>query len=1099
MQCPACQSSNRPNARFCVGCGRPLLSASAVEQGDERPRYCDICGARLVEGVPHSHQDGGMYALPSLDLETERKHVTVFFADIADSTRLIAGRDPEEAQLLLDPILQLMVDAARLYGGTVCQIQGDGIMTLFGAPNYFEDHALRACYAALSMHEKIARVALPEGSSPVALRIGIASGSVLVGVTGSELTLGYNATGEVIHLASRLQHMAPSAGTYCSAETTRLTAGLVETCSPGAMRIRGLEQDVEVFELLGTKPVANRFRARTTRGLTPFVGRDREYETLASALRAAAEGGGQAICVVGDAGAGKSRLLYEFLRSPAVETWLVLEASGMEIGKGTPLLPAIELMRAYFGIAELDGPGVAAERIAAQLRSLDIDWNECGPASLTLCGLAVSDPAWQAMAGPDRRLATTRTFTRLLRKRSEFEPLVVVMEDLQWIDGETRTLLEDLIGNLAGTRLAVITDCRLDYDTSWLSSLPITWVTIGSLSDDNAERLVQALLGNDGSVRLLRRELVRRTEGNPFFLEESIRELIDSKLLIGEPGHFRLTDYPATYRMPASVRAVLGSRVDRLASADKHLLQTAAAIGFSFPLTLLSEMLEGERPHDLKQRLARVSATGLVRETGLYPQIRFSFGHALTRDVVYEGMPLERRRLLHGRIVAAIEAIHADNLKEQVETLAYHAAHAGLWEKAAYFGEQAGQKAAAQSAYAEAVAHFEEALAALDRQEPSAAVMTRAIDMRFKLRNSLFPLGKIAEDLAHMRRADGIAGELGDKERHAWVSAYISRDLSLLGDPEQSLQKGLHAFRLASELGGDELRALVMSYIGQAHYALGNYGESARIMEEQIRVIPVNAVSLHFGLPGSAAIFFRCWLVWALTRLGTFDEGLAKCAEVMQIATRLDQPLGITVATYSHGKLLVGRGDFATAIPVLESAMSSCRSWGFGAWLPNIEASLGRAYACTGQPGAGQELIRQAIMHMHAIRILVHTGEKEAWLAEALLAGGDVTGAHARALEAVKLSQTHSERGNEAEALRILGEIGLRMPDFDRDATAATLEAALSLATACEMRPLMMQCHDAFARLHQRAGDEGSAEAHRSKAAALAGEMGVVTDARAVA
>jgi hypothetical protein len=270
-------------------------------------------------------------------------------------------------------------------------------------------------------------------------------------------------------------------------------------------------------------------------------------------------------------------------------------------------------------------------------------------------------------------------------------------------------------------------------------------------------------------------------------------------------------------------------------------------------------------------------------------------------------------------------------------------------------------------------------------------------------------------------------------------------------------------------------------------------------MEEQIRVIPVDAVSRHFGLPGPAAILFRCWLVWALTRLGAFDDGLAKGAEVMEIATRLDQPLGITVATYSYGKLLVGRGDFDRAIPVLESAMSSCRSWGFVAWLPNIEASLGRAYACTGRPGAGQELIRRAIMHTRAIRILVHTGRWEAWLAEALMAGGDVAGAHARALEAVKLSRRHSERGNEAEALRILGEIGLRMPDFDRDATAATLEAALALAAACEMRPLMMQCHDALARLHQRAGDEGPAEAHRSMAAALAGEMGIVTEARAVA
>jgi class 3 adenylate cyclase len=266
----------------------------------------------------------------------------VLIADIADSTSLIAGRDPEEAQQLLEPILQSMLDAARLYGGTVCQIQGDGIITLFGAPSYFEDHALRACYAALSMQEKDMSIVSLKTPATISLRIGIASGSVVVGLTGSELTLGYNATGEVIHLASRLQRMAPPSGTYLSVETSKLTAGFVETRSCGSTRIRGLLKEVEVFELLGTKRISNRFRARKTRGLTPFVGRDREYDFMVSSLHAAARGSGQAICMAGDAGVGKSRLMYEFLRSPEVESWLVLESSGVESGRATPLLPAFD-------------------------------------------------------------------------------------------------------------------------------------------------------------------------------------------------------------------------------------------------------------------------------------------------------------------------------------------------------------------------------------------------------------------------------------------------------------------------------------------------------------------------------------------------------------------------------------------------------------------------------------------------------------------------------------------------------------------------------------------------------------------------------------
>jgi tetratricopeptide (TPR) repeat protein len=750
-------------------------------------------------------------------------------------------------------------------------------------------------------------------------------------------------------------------------------------------------------------------------------------------------------------------------------------------------------MRTYFGVAEKDQADVAAERIRARLQSLELSWDECGPASLCLCGLVFASAEWQALDGPDRRLATKRVFTRLLKRRSKVEPLIVAMEDLQWIDEETRILLEDLIANLNDTRLLVIVNHRPEYDTNWLASPSISRVTVGSLSPDNAERVVWSLLGNDGSVEPLRKALVERTDGNPFFLEECVRELIDSKILIGDPGCFRLLDYPATYRVPASVQAVLGSRVDRLAPSDKHLLQAALTIGFSFSLTLLSETLDGESQHDLQQSLVRLSGSGLVRETSLFPQIQFSFAHSLTREVIYEGMPLEKRRSLHGKIVAAVEFDYADKLTEHVEMLAYHAARAGLWETAVKFSEQAGQKAAAQSAYAEAVVHFEQALAGLDRQTPSAAVMTRAIDLRFRLRNSLFPLGQMAKDLSHMRRAEEIVAGLGDKLRHAWISAYISRDLSLMGDPELALQMGLRALQLASDVGEAELRALVMSYIGQAYYVLGNYRESARIMREQVRVLPIDSVSRHFGLPGSAAIFFRCWLVWALTRLGAFDEGVALGAGVIEMAARLDQPLGITVSTYTHGKLLVGRGDFDKAIPVLESAMDTCKSRGFIGWLPNIEACLGRAYACTGRFTSGRELIQRAIERTRAIGILVHTGRWKAWLAEALLAGGDIAGAREAAIEAVNLSQAQSERGNEAEALRILGEVGLEMPDFNPATVAETLNAALSSAKACAMYPLMMQCHLALARFHHAGWDTASAGCHRKQAAILACEMGLAT------
>ena len=1094
MQCPRCQTWNREEARFCRRCGARLDDGD-TESGDAADtHFCDLCGANLaLTSVTHlsDHEladAAGAYRPAAQLLETERKQVTVLFADISGSTKLIAGRDPEEANRLLEPVIKVMMDSVHMYGGTVTQIRGDEIMALFGAPLYHEDHSLRACYAALHMHENIARATpdLNPGLDPsIRLHVGVSTGEVLVGTLSSDFDKGYSAAGEVIHLGARLQQMAQPGTTLCAGETIKLAEGFVEATSLGHRVIRGLISPVEVFELNRARPRRVRFHAAADRGLSPFLGREKEWEALKRQLQRAGGGSGQVVALVGDAGIGKSRLVWEFIHSPLARDWQVLETGGVSYGRDIPYLPILTLLKSHLDIADLDSEAVVARKVGDRLSALGEGGAETRSAILSLLSVKVDDPGWAAMDPLRRREAINRAFVELLRRQSQTGPLMLVVEDLHWLDAETQSLLDAVVAALTETRILLLVNYRPNHDCAWKASPSFITLPLAPLSSGSAGLLATTLLGNNESTRALRSELVERTAGNPFFLEECVRALVDSKTVQGKPGAFRLAGDTLRLQVPASVRAVIGARIDRLRSSDKRLLQAAAAIGSRFALPVLSVIAHERSQEILHARLIRLRDAGLIYESTLFPEIEYSFTHALTQDVAYEGLLQDRRRRLHGEIVEAIERVYAGRLPEHVERLADHACRGEVWEKALTYARRAGQKAAAQSAYLEAITHFEQALAAVAALPRTTDRLAEAIDIRFELRNAFFPLGQIERDLEHLRQAEPLASELEDRHRLAWISVYIGRDLSLLGNPDQALEAGSRALALAPGIEDPSLRVLANAYISQAHYALGDYRTSARIMAEQIGAIPAGGVQHSYGLPGPAAVFFRAWLLWDLARLGRFEEGSALSAELLQVATATERPLGLTVAQYSRGFLLLHKGELGDAIPLLEEALELCRKWGFAAWFTNIASSLGYAYALAGSADAGLDLLEQAVERTRSLGIMVSHAIELTWLAEALLAAGRDSLARSRAQSAVEVARRYKERGNEAEALRVRGEVALQGEPHDLAAANADLEAALALAGECGMKPVMARCHLSLAVL----SPEG--KTHQNAAETLLRETGM--------
>jgi class 3 adenylate cyclase len=523
-------------------------------------------------------------------LEGERKQVTVLFADLKGSMELLADRDPEEARQLLDPVLERMMAAVHRYEGTVNQVIGDGIMALFGAPIAHEDHAVRACYAALAMQAAIRAYAEDVRRTlglTVQRRVGLNAGEVVVRTIGNDLHMDYTAVGQTTHLAARMEQLAHPGSTLLTAATLRLVEGLVQVTSLGPIPVKGLPDPVEVFELVGASAHRRRFQAAAVRGLTPFVGRQQELDAVHQALERARTGQGQVVALVGEAGVGKSRLVHECVHSHRTQGWRVLESASVSYGKATPYFPVIDLLKRYCHVDDSDDIRTIRAKVTGQVLTLDATLQDTLPALLAVLDAAPDDSPFLRLDPPQRRQRTLDGLKRVLLRESQVQPLLLVFEDVHWIDTETQAVLDRLVESLPTRPLLLLVNYRPEYRHGWGSKTYYTQLRLDPLPPASAEAFLTALLGDDSSLAPLTPLLITRTEGNPFFPEESVRTLVETGVLVGSPGGYRLTKPLQGMPVPATVQVVLAARIDRLPPEDKRLLQTAAVIGTDVPFSLL--------------------------------------------------------------------------------------------------------------------------------------------------------------------------------------------------------------------------------------------------------------------------------------------------------------------------------------------------------------------------------------------------------------------------------------------------------------------------------------------------------------------------------
>jgi class 3 adenylate cyclase/tetratricopeptide (TPR) repeat protein len=1066
--CPKCGEPNRQGAKFCRNCGQLINHAAAAAQAT-------VSGGPSPETYVPKHLAEKILASRQF-LEGERKQVTVLFADIRGSTSLLEGLDPEEAQKLIDPVLRVMMDAVHRYEGTVNQVLGDGIMALFGAPLAHEDHAIRACYASLFMQEEMRRYRRKLGQSEelgLQIGIGLNSGEVVVRSISNDLNVDYSALGHTTHMAARMQEVAAGGTTLMTASTLRQVEGFVQVKSVGAVQVKGVSRPVEAFEVVAATAARTRVQAAAVRGLTPLVGRRSEIEVFSKLIEQVAGGKGQILAMVGEPGMGKSRLVHEFTRHQLRPGWLVLEGASVSYGKATPYFPLIEMLRRYFQISDSQGSEDIREQVVMHILELDNMLKDAIPPVLFLLGALPDEvnpsPSWaqfkevveatQRYLGMDpqqRRRYTFEAMKRVLVRESQRQPLLIVFEDLHWIDSETQSFLDSLVESLPMARILLLVDYRPEYSPRWGDKTYYTQLRVDPLQPSSAEELLQYLLGSNKDLVPLKELLIQRTEGNPFFAEESVRSLVETGFLVGEKGAYRPGLKIDEIRMPNTVQNVLADRIDRLQIEEKRLLQTAAVIGVIVPLPLLRAV--AELPEDeLRRYISHLQTAEFIYETNLFPEVEYSFKHALTTEVAYGALLHERRTALHGHIVKALEEMTRDLPHDHLEKLAHHAFQGELWDKAVLYLRDAGAKAVSLSSFRNAVLYFEQALEALRHLPKTGANLRNAVDVRIDIRNALFILADFRQGSEYLEEAKEAAIALNDQGRLGTVFNLMTAHCNLAGNSEQAVTYAKQALEHTKASEHLDLHVVAHYFLGVAHHNLGQYDQAVSMLERALSLIGDRKYEL-FGTTGIVSVICRAWLVRGLAQLGKFGEAVPYGEEAIRIATERNHPYSIVYAYYAVGVLSLIKGDYEKAIDVLERGLKVCEAAEIPVQHPLVASCLGAAYASVGRLDAALKLLEGAVKDTASMRRMAGQAMRVAWLSGAYMLADRLAEAEAFARRGLELADESKDQGTRAWLLGIIGDLKLRRGPKNAEQAEASYQGALVLAQELRMRPLQAHC-----------------------------------------
>ncbi len=1053
MSCQSCGHENPAGARFCNDCGARLTAPATVpEPRSYTPRH-------LVEKILASKSA----------LEGERKPVTVLFADVARSMELAERVDPEEWHRLLDRLFRILADGVHRYEGTINQYTGDGIMALFGAPIAHEDHAQRACAAALELARDLGALAEDvqrESGLDFAVRMGLNSGEVVVGRIGDDLRMDYTAQGHVVGLAARVQQLAPPGGISLTEETARLVSGFFDLLDRGEHSLKGASVPVRVFDLRGPGPIRTRFDRSRARGFSRFVGRGRELALLERALGDAQSGRPTVVLLTAEPGAGKSRLCHEFVeRSRGVPLHY---ARALSHGRMLPFHAIVELARGLFGV---DQDASAADIRSAVGRGLASS-QPVDPIALAfwLELLGAPDPALapSELEPEARRTRLFQSFCDLIQACARREPTVLWVEDLHWLDPASEAALEMLTDRLlapesGGSRALLLATTRPEYRPAW--SARVERLSLAPLAAQDSSTLLDDWLGSDRALVPLRARIEASARGNPLFVEEIVRSLVERGVLRGERGAYAPAAPVEEIALPETVQAVLASRIDRLSQRDKDVLQAAAVVGRDVPTELLRVVVDLPGP-ELAASLDRLATAELLGPAG--PPGEHAFRHPLTQEVAYRTQLLDRRRRTHAGVARALLAIHGAVAPTHAALLAHHFEEAGEALEAARWHEHAGRRGA-RSDPADGVRHCRRVTQLLAALPESPETLVLELTSRI----ALLEIGRIAgieerESQGLFDEARAVAERLGDPRGHAFLLTSYGRLCGLAGDVAQYLACAERAAELAEGSHDATLAFEMHTVLAHAQLAVGRL-DPARAIAERALAELARVAGLREAVGSSTApVFCRIWWALASAYLGNAAEAQAGLEALLA-----DEKEGGLEALYgAHGflcEVLRLRGDLAGALAHGRRAVELAEERGSPFSRVEAAAFLGAAELTAGDVATATRTLETALGLARARRAaLWYEPRILATLADAKRAAGDRSGA--RALLAEARESVERGRGWRLSACDVeLARVRLLAsePVPDRAAVERALESVDALAAELGADPYRQMAELERARLAQ--------------------------------
>ena len=1031
---------------------------SALKAGD---LYCSSCGAVVVErpAKPQVEAVRGRVA-------GERKYLTVLCADLQRSTNLISELDPEAAISRLEPAMIAMRTAVRRNRGIVSKEGGDGLIALFGAPHADDNHAVMACQAAVELVRNIKLLDDPG----LQVRVGVHSGYVVAHVIEADFSSIYEAGGPVVHLVKRLENAAQAGQILVSESCQGLSMGLVIFEALPPKRLEGFPALVPCYELIEVSGLS-RWRARSTKGLSSFVGRTEEIALLE---RAAQDIGtsGQVIALVGTAGIGKSRMAHEFVDSLRQKDWQVLRADGNPLEQAVPLALLKKLLQ-----STLQAEGVTPDDRAEIAEAERPAHSDLWPAALcSVLEQPVDDPRWDELEPLLRRRAIIDAVRDAIGKVASRRPTILLLEDLHWIDGQSETAIEALMSLAANHGLLMLLTWRTEDTPGWLARLDVRKIWLRSLDVASANALLDSLLGDAVELDALKAGILRHTGQIPLFIEEVVRQLIHRDVLKVAAGQFAAKTPWDMLEIPPTVQGVIASRIDRLTKEDKVLLQLASVVGSRVSSHLLAAVT-GMTAVQLQSRLWSLEILDFLVESRRLASPEYEFAHDLIREVAYDSILRPQREELHRRILTALEASSLDRAEDFAEALCHHAVKAQHWLKADQYGQLAARKAFAKSAFRDATDYFRIAMDAVDKQPASTAREQRAIDLRIEGRLAFLSLGSIEQWFGLGREAEARSEKIGDEERRLASLAIRAAALNFHGTPYEAITAGEQAVELAIRLNNMTWLSFVEYGLGQSYFLAGRYRDAERRLRQSSARLASAPENVPPGTTGSSVLVV-CFMMKALVHgwLGEFDEAERCDRLATDLAEQNERPYDMIAANYGRGVVQMMSGNLEEAESALDEALRLSRESEVRLFLPLVMCALGNVYSQQGEPGRARDILLQA---KDEAETLGHETSKvvvSAYLGSVHSQLGDIQ----HGLSLVRACQaTARQKGYEGiEALAAFAEANI-LASQGAGASADAIECvkrSIDIAARIEARPLVAAAKGILARLLAASGRRKEAQ-----------------------